>query len=235
VTALDKLRALEQAFELPGGSADKLLTILEALETEEASVTAIRDPLAGADVHVADSLVALEVPELRAAKQIADLGAGGGFPGLALAVALPQAHVTLVESVGRKCDFIRRASDLAGLDNTNVVHARAEEWTDGIGTNDVIVARAIAPLAPIAEYAAPLLTDGGTLIAYKARRDPEEDAAASRAAIELGLSLGEIIAVNPYPGAGERHLHLFTKTAPTPNRFPRRAGMARKRPLGTAR
>ncbi|HVJ20061.1 MAG TPA: hypothetical protein VM686_31825, partial [Polyangiaceae bacterium] len=85
-----------------------------------------------------------------------------------------------------------------------------------------------------AEYAAPLLTDGGTAIAYKARRDPEEEAAGARAAEEVGLSVGPVLSVDPYPGAGERHLHLFTKTAPTPNRFPRRAGMARKRPLGTA-
>ena len=233
--ALDKLRALERAYELPAGSADKLLTILVALESEESSVTTVRDPIAGADVHVADSLVALQVPELKAAKRIADLGAGGGFPGLALAVALPGAHVTLVESVGRKCDFMTRAAELAGVGNAEAVHARAEQWTEGLGSNDVVVVRALAPLDVIAEYAAPLLELGGLLIAYKARRDREEETAGARAAGELGLSVRPVMPVAPYPGAGQRHLHLFTKTAPTPNRFPRRAGMARKRPLGTAR
>lgn len=233
--ALDKLRALEQAYELPGGSAEKFVSILEALETEEASVTTVRDPVVGADVHVADSLAALRVPELRAGRRIADLGAGGGFPGLALAVALPDAHVSLVESVGRKCDFITRCARAAGISNAEAVHVRAEAWTEGLGTNDVIVARALAPLAAIAEYAAPLLVQGGMLIAYKAKRDGEEESAGARAAAELGLAVGPIIAVAPYPGAGERHLHLFTKVAQTPDRFPRRAGMARKRPLGTAR
>lgn len=231
--ALDKLRALEQAYGLPAQSAQRLLAILVALETEESSITTVREPAAGVDVHVADSLVALRVPELRTASRIADLGAGGGFPGLALAVALPKAQVTLVESVGRKCDFIKRASVLAQAGNATVVNARAEGWTEGRGANDVVVARALAPLDVIAEYAAPLLQHGGMLIAYKGRRDGEEEAAGARAAEELGLSIGSRIAVDPYPGAGERHLHLFKKTAPTPDRFPRRAGMARKRPLGT--
>ena len=235
VEALEKLRALERTYALPEGSADRLLVILEALETEQASVTTVRDPATAADVHVADSLVALQLPEVKEATRIADLGAGGGFPGLALAVALPAAHVTLVESVRRKCEFMNRAAKLAAVDNAEAVHARAEEWTAGIGNNDLVVARALAPLAAIAEYAAPLLVDGGTLIAYKARRDAEEEAAGLRAADELGLTVGPILPVDPYPGAGERHLHIFTKTAPTPNRFPRRAGMARKRPLGTAR
>jgi 16S rRNA (guanine527-N7)-methyltransferase len=130
---------------------------------------------------------------------------------------------------------MNRAAALVELTNATAVHARAEEWTDGIGANDVIVARALAPLAAIAEYAAPLLKDGGTAIAYKARRDAQEEAAGCRAAEEVGLSVGPVVAVDPYPGAGERHLHIFTKISPTPNRFPRRAGMARKRPLGTAR
>jgi 16S rRNA (guanine527-N7)-methyltransferase len=174
------------------------------------------------------------VPELRGARQIADLGAGSGFPGLALAVALPEAHVTLVESVRRKCDFMNRAAALAGIENTEAVHTRAEEWADGIGRNDIVVARALAPLTAIAEYAAPLLTELGMLIAYKGKRDPDEESAGRLAADELGLSVGPVLAVDPYPGAGERHLHLFTKTSRTPDRFPRRAGMARKRPLGTA-
>lgn len=233
--ALDKLRALEQEYSLPSGSAARLLKMLAELESEQASVTTVRDPATGADVHVADSLAALVIPELREARRVADLGAGGGFPGLALAVALPDAHVTLVESVRRKCEFMDRAAASVELSNVEAVHVRAEEWKAGLGANDVVVARALAPLGAIAEYAAPLLVAGGTAVAYKARRDPEEEAVGARAASELGLSVGEVIAVAPYPGAGERHLHLFKKTGPTPDRFPRRAGMARKRPLGTTR
>jgi 16S rRNA (guanine527-N7)-methyltransferase len=234
VPAPDRLAALELEYSLPEGSAVRLLEILRELESEQASVTTIRDPGLAADVHVADSLVALQLPQVRSARRIADLGAGGGFPGLALAVALPNAHVALVESVGRKCKFMERAANVAGLTNTEAVHARAEDWPAGIGANDVVVARALAPLGVIAEYAAPLLEQGGLLVAYKARRDAAEEQTALRAARELGLTPGEVRAVAPYPGTGERHLHLFEKTAPTPKGFPRRAGMARKRPLGTA-
>lgn len=233
--ALERLLELERDYALPAGSAEQLMIVLTELESETASVTTVRDPRTAADVHVADSLVALQLPEIQQAQQIADLGAGGGFPGLALAVALPDAQVSLVESVGRKCEFMNRAAGLAQIGNAQAVHARAEEWDTGIGINDVVVARALAPLPAIAEYAAPLLREGGLMVAYKARRDPSEEAAGYRAAGELGLSPGSVLEVDPYPGAGERHLHLFRKTAPTPNRFPRRAGMARKRPLGTAR
>ena len=184
--------------------------------------------------HLADSLVALDLPEVREARAIADLGAGAGFPGLALAIALPAARVSLVESHGRKCAFINAAIDACGLVNAIAVHARAEEWAPGRGACDLVTARALAPLAVVAEYAAPLLTLGGSLVAWRGRRDPEDEAAGARAAAELGLEPGAVVPVTPYPGALHRHLHLMRKVAPTPDRFPRRAGMARKRPLGGA-
>ena len=182
--------------------------------------------------HLADSLVALELPEVRAATAVADLGSGAGFPGLPLAIALPAARVSCVESNGRKCAFITGAAEACGAGNATVVPGRAEEWAAGRGACDLVTARALAPLAVVTEYAAPLLTVGGSLVAWRGRRDPDEEAAASRAAGELGLEPGPVIRVEPYPGALHRHLHVMRKVAPTPERFPRRAGMARKRPLG---
>ncbi len=84
----------------------------------------------------------------------------------------------------------------------------------------------------LAEYAAPLLAEGGHLVAWKGARDPEEEAAGAAAAAELGLEPLEPVAVRPFPAARHRHLHAFRKIAPTPARFPRRPGMATKRPLG---
>ena len=104
----------------------------------------------------------------------------------------------------------------------------------GSGCCDLVTARALAPLAVVAEYAAPLLALGGTLVAWRGRRDPVDEAAAGRAAAELGLEAREPIHVEPYPGALHRHLHVMVKVAPTPDRFPRRPGVARKRPLGAA-
>jgi 16S rRNA (guanine527-N7)-methyltransferase len=95
-----------------------------------------------------------------------------------------------------------------------------------------VTARALAPLAVLAEYAAPLLREGGVLVAWKGRRDAQEERDAAAAAEELGLAVEEIRPVRPYPEAEHRHLHLLRKVAPTPDRFPRRPGIARKRPLG---
>jgi len=171
---------------------------------------------------------------VRAAATIADLGSGAGFPGLPLAIALPAAGVSCVESNGRKCAFISRAAEACGTGNATAVHARAEEWTAGLGACDLVTARALAPLAVVAEYAAPLLSMGGSLVAWRGRRDPGDEESGARAAAELGLEPGAVIRVEPYPGALHRHVHVIRKVAPTPERFPRRPGTARKRPLGGA-
>jgi 16S rRNA (guanine527-N7)-methyltransferase len=210
---------------------EQLRGVLEALERDEHAPTAIRDPREGAAAHVADSLVALEIDGLRAARSIADLGAGAGFPGLALAVALPRARVSLVESQRRKCEFLRRVSASAEIDNALVVCARAEEWGDGRGANEAVVARALAAQPVVLEYAAPLLALGGTLVDWRGRRNETQERASASAAEMLGLRLLEILRVEPFEGATDRHLHVFEKSRATPPRYPRRAGVARKRPL----
>ena len=194
-------------------------------------ITTVRDPAEGVDAHVADSLVALDLPAVRSARRIADLGSGGGFPGLALAIALPAAHVALVESVGRKCAFLATAASELGLGNVEVVNARAEAWPEGIGAQDLVVARALAPLPVLLEYAAPLLEPAGVLVAWKGRREPAEEADGAAAAAALGMRAPEAISVDPFPRARDRHLYLSSKVSPTPSRYPRRPGMARKRPI----
>ena len=105
--------------------------VLELLEKERASVSSVTDRERAWRVHVEDSLTGLEVEELREARRIADIGSGAGFPGLVLAVALPAAQVDLIESVGRKCDFIQRAIDAAEIPNATVLNARSEELASG--------------------------------------------------------------------------------------------------------
>jgi 16S rRNA (guanine527-N7)-methyltransferase len=230
--AAQALADLVARFALSAGAGARLGALLGLLTGDPHAPTTVHEPLAVVRDHLADSLVALDLDEVRAATRIADLGAGAGLPGLPLAIALPAARVTLVESNGRRCAFLRRAREACELANADVVHARAEEWRAGIGRCDLVTARALAPLGVIAEYAAPLLAAGGALVAWRGRRDPGDDATAAAAASELGLELGRVFPVAPYPGALHRHLHVLVKTAPTPERFPRRAGMARKRPLG---
>jgi 16S rRNA (guanine527-N7)-methyltransferase len=208
-----------------------LEAILELQARDPAASTTVRDVEAARDRHVADSLVALELDVVRDARRIADIGSGAGWPGLALAAALPQARVALVDSAIRHCRYLERAVAAGGLVNAEVVNARVEEWADGIGVHDLVTARALAALPVLCEYAAPLLTDGGALVAWKAEVPDEEQAAGAAAAEIVGLAPVEVREVAPYQGSGPRTLHVFRKVAPTPERFPRRAGMAVKRPL----
>jgi 16S rRNA (guanine527-N7)-methyltransferase len=231
-TVSARLASLAERYALPPRAIEQLAALLTMLAGDPHAPTTVRAPEEAVRVHVADSLVALELTDVRDAREIADLGAGAGFPGLPLAIALPSARVVLVESNARKCAFIRAAAAAAGVRNADAVAQRAESWAEGSGRCDVVTARALAPLAVIAEYAAPLLRDGGLLVAWKGRRDAGEERQAAVAAAALGLALEDVRAVAPYEGAEHRHLHLLRKLAPTPPRYPRRPGMARKRPLG---
>jgi 16S rRNA (guanine527-N7)-methyltransferase len=187
---------------------------------------------------VEDSLTGLEVRDLGAARRIADIGAGAGFPGLVLAIALPRAQVDLIESAGRKTAVIDRLIQAAELSNARSVTARVEDFArqpaalgGGREAYDAVTARAVGPLALLVEYAAPLLRVDGVLVGWKGARDEAEEAAGEAAAERVGMAVEAVLPVQPYPSSENRHLHVFRKIAPTPAEFPRRAGMARKRPL----
>jgi 16S rRNA (guanine527-N7)-methyltransferase len=215
-----------------------LRAVLALLAEERTAPSAVRDPEQGWRVHVADSLSGLQVEALRAARRIGDLGAGAGFPGLPLAVALPDSRVDLIESTGRKCEFIRQAIERAGIGNARVVCARSESWAakpmpdGGREGYDAVTARAVGRLSTLAELASPLLVEGASLVAWKGRRDADEEAELDRAASRLAMEPVEIRWVGPYAGSRYRHLHVMRKTGPTPGHYPRRPGMAKKRPLG---
>ena len=226
-----KLDGLVERYGLSEGQRTQLETILLAVAADERSPTTVRDPGLAADVHIADSLVALEVDVLTRAERIADLGSGAGFPGLALAVALPNRELRLVESQARKCAFMERLLMRVGVASARVVCARVEEWEEGLGVNDVVLARAVAAPAVVVEYAAPLLRVGGALVDWRGRREPETERLGLDAARQLGMDLAEIRRVEPYTGARDHHLHIYLKSRETPSGFPRRAGIARKRPL----
>jgi 16S rRNA (guanine527-N7)-methyltransferase len=209
--------------------------VLELLAADRASLSSV--PLEDAwQVHVADSISGLEVAELAAAQSICDVGSGAGFPGLVLAAMLPDARVDLVESVGRKAQFIERAAADAGIGNARAVNARAEEWAAGEGREayDAVTARAVGRLSTLAELASPLLRPGGVLVAWKGRRDEDEEAELERGAPQLAMEPVEVRWVGPYAGSRNRHLHVLRKAGETPADLPRRPGMAKKRPRGAA-
>jgi 16S rRNA (guanine527-N7)-methyltransferase len=166
-------------------------------------------------VHVEDSLKAVEVIE-RFGGPIIDVGSGGGAPGIPLAAALPEREVTLLEANRRKCEFLERWA--RELPNARVVCGRAEEQSvDSFG---VAVAKALAPPPVAAEWCLPLVALGGAAILFTGPTAERERVA--RVAAKLG---GE-------PAEGPPGLLVLRKVEPTPAGFPRRPGVARKRPLG---
>ena len=186
---------------------------LEALVATP-GLTALREPTAARRVHLEESLAALEFVR-RYPGPIVDVGSGGGSPGIPLAAALPDREVTLLEANGRRCRFLERAA--LEFPNVRVVRGRAEEQeTDRFG---VAVARALAPPPVALEWCLPLVAPGGAAILYVG---PSADVAAVAAVAEkLAGGLPEV-----HPG-----LLVVEKVGPTPPGFPRRPGIARKRPL----
>src|SRR3954453_19594921 len=222
---------VQDAPPLPGRALDEaqkatIALVLELLEEERASVSSVTEPERAWRVHVADSLTGLEIPGLRGASRIADVGSGAGFPGLVLAVALPKATVDLVESVVRKCDFIQRAIKLSGIGNARVINARSEKLAESEGREAyaAVTARAVGRLSTLAELASPLLEERGVLVAWKGRRDTEEEQQMARGAEALAMRPEEIRHVGPFAGSEHRHLHVLRKSGPTPVDLPRRPG-----------
>jgi 16S rRNA (guanine527-N7)-methyltransferase len=230
--------AIDPLATLGDQGAERLRAVLELMATDHRAPTAVRDRSEGWRTHVLDSLSGLHVPGLAAALRIADVGAGAGFPGIVLAAALPDSQVDLVEATARKCEFIRAALDAGRISNAAVVCERAEAWASsappggGRESYDAVTARAVGRLSTVAELASPLLRDGGTLVAWKGRRDPAEEAEAHRAAERLGMVAGAVLEMGEFAGFEHRHLYAFRKLGPTPQGLPRRPGMAKKRPFG---
>lgn len=207
--------------------------VLELLAADRASLSSVTDERAWR-THVVDSLTGLEVAGLTSAKRVADIGSGAGFPGLPLAVALPTAQVDLIESITRKCDFLERAIAAAEIANATVICARSEDiaTSDARGSYEAVTARAVGRLSTLAELASPLLEEGGVLVCWKGKRDPDEESQLDRAAESLAMTPETIVDVGNRAGSQHRHIHVIRKTAPTPDDLPRRPGIAKKRPKG---
>jgi 16S rRNA (guanine527-N7)-methyltransferase len=188
----------------------------------EPGLTAVRDPGEARRVLVDDALAAADYVEVGPA---VDVGSGGGSPGIPVALAQPDLHVDLLEAQRRKCDFLERAAQ--ELANVSVVCARAEEHGRGAGRDGygTALAQALAPVPVALEWCLPLVRAGGRVILLVGEVDPVAAAAASAA---VGGGSPELVAL---PGSENRSLLVVPKVAATPERFPRRPGAARKRPL----
>jgi 16S rRNA (guanine527-N7)-methyltransferase len=197
------------------------------------NLTAVRDPADVASMHVIDSLSAVELLRERGVDRFVDIGSGGGFPGLPLAVALPAQRALLVDSIGKKVRFLEAAVGALGLGDRVATHVgRAEGLAADPGHREVwpsVVVRAVATLPDLVELAFPLLEPGGVLVAWKRGDIDAELAAAERAVAAMGGGALETHAV-PVGALRGHRLVVATKQDGTPLQFPRDPAVRRRVP-----
>ncbi|NPV29393.1 MAG: 16S rRNA (guanine(527)-N(7))-methyltransferase RsmG [Firmicutes bacterium] len=183
--------------------------------------------------HFLDSLWCAAGCAFRDGHRLLDLGSGAGFPGIPLKISFPGVRVFLLEAQRKRCAFLQEVCRALELDACTVLAGRAEDLGRLPGLRaafDRVVVRALARLPVILELGLPFLLPGGLLVALKGR-DVERELEEARAALEvLG---GEVARVIPYrfPGEVGRHVVTVRKVAPTPDGYPRRAGIPARRPL----
>lgn len=190
------------------------------------------------DRHYVDSLMALKEPGLiPESGRLIDVGTGAGFPGLPLALACPDLQVTLMDAQQKRLTFLQAVIDDLGVENVTLVHRRAEDGARDAALReqfDVAVARAVAPLAVLAEYLLPYVKVGGQAVCWKGPALQEELSQGRRAAFLLGGQAGEAISC-AFPGREWQHQLLpIKKVAKTARQYPRKAGTPSKSPLGTS-
>jgi 16S rRNA (guanine527-N7)-methyltransferase len=217
------------------GQVEQFNTYHEMLVEANARMNLTRvpeDPAEAVDRNYLDCVAPL-AGGFPAANTAVDVGSGAGFPGIPLAIMLPDTRFTLVDALGKRVDFLKTVIDRLGL-NAEALHLRAEDAArrdDLRGGFDLAVARAVAPMNVLCEYMLPLVRVGGKMLALKGPGLDEELAQAENALRLLG---GELERVQPLaiPGRDWNHRAAWiAKTAPTPRKYPRRAGTVEKKPL----
>jgi 16S rRNA (guanine527-N7)-methyltransferase len=221
--------------DLPSSAVTVLADHLRLLLAWTAAVnlTAIRDPRAAVAAHVLDALAALPLLREHGVRALLDLGSGGGYPGLPLAIALPAERALLVDSIGKKARFLATAVTGLGLaDRVEVAAERAETLAADPrhrGRWPAVTARGVASLPDLVELAFPLLAPGGLLVAWKGSDIEAECARAVPALAALGGGTLDVVRTEPPVPAGHV-LVVCRKTGRTPSGWPRPAAERRRHP-----
>ena len=199
------------------------------------NLTSITDPEQIRIKHFLDSLSCWLAIQAEPPGNLVDVGTGAGFPGIPLKIIHPEIHLSLVEATGKKAGFLLHLVQFLRLEDVHVATNRAEEFGQVAAHREAFdwaVARAVAPMAVLAEYLLPVVKIGGHALAQKGK-DAVAEVEASKVAIKkLGGELQELKKVD-VPGLDEeRYLVVIKKVSPTPETYPRRPGLPGKRPLG---
>ncbi|AXX65379.1 16S rRNA (guanine(527)-N(7))-methyltransferase RsmG [Bombilactobacillus bombi] len=185
--------------------------------------------------HFYDSLTPMFYDQqLTQAVSVADIGTGAGFPGIVLKIANPKLHLTLVDSLNKRLNFLQQVVDQLQLSKVQLVHARAEEFGQQAQYRqqyDYVVARAVANLPVLLELCLPVVKQGGYFIALKGAQAETEMAAAKSALFKLGGQIERVEKLELPQAAGERQLIWIQKIKSTPAKFPRKPGIPARNPL----
>src|SRR5215211_3420655 len=198
------------------------------------NLTAIRDTESIRTKHFLDSFSCVLAWKASPPDRLIDVGTGAGFPGIPLKILYPNLKLTLVESVGKKAMFCQHIVRVLGLEQVEVIRARAEDLgqhSQHREKYDWAVARAVANLNVLSEYLIPLIKVGGSMLAQKGESGPAEAQSAEEAMKLLGGKLRQLIPVNLPGVADDRYLVVVEKVAATPPRYPRKPGIPMKMPL----
>ena len=192
------------------------------------NLTAITDPAQVGRLHFLDSLTLLDLADFRG-KQVIDVGCGGGFPGVPLKIACPEMELTLLDSLGKRMDWLAQILPGLGVE-ARCVTARAEEAVAGCRESyDFAVSRAVARLNVLCELCLPYVQVGGTFLAMKGAAAQAEVEQARGAIRRLGGEVGRLVA---FPQVGQEHaVVVIRKIRPTPAQFPRRFAKIKQQPL----
>ncbi|MGL5961884.1 MAG: 16S rRNA (guanine(527)-N(7))-methyltransferase RsmG [Cetobacterium sp.] len=196
------------------------------------NLTAIRDTKDALEKHFLDSLLLQNLLDEKKAKKAIDIGTGAGFPGMVLAIFNPEIEFVLMDSVGKKTMFLENVKELLNLENVTVVNSRAEDYitSENRETFDIGLCRGVSKLNVILEYMIPFIKVDGHFLAQKMVGTEEEDEATNA----LDILGAKIITIHKYhlPNYGDERLVVeILKNKSTDKKYPRRAGVALKKPL----
>lgn len=235
-------KGLEQlSITLSGEQKQQFLTYYEYLveKNKVMNLTAITEYEEVITKHFLDSLAVVKTscfkPEKLAGKRLIDIGTGAGFPGIPLKIAFPELEILLLDSLNKRINFLNEVTEMLGLTNINTVHGRAEDYAKQKGYResfDFCVSRAVANLSTLSEYCIPFVKQGGCFISYKSGSVDQELIQAEKAVKILGGQREEVVRFSLADTDMDRSFVVIRKAKPTPKKYPRKAGLPSKEPLG---